>query len=74
MQIIWSYSDEDPDVTSGMVPYHGLTKRGSMSIFLLEQDAIPVNFPPQNTFALPLKNYEVKMIFNRKVYKLRALS
>lgn len=58
MQIIWSYSDEDPEVTSGMVPYHGLTKRGSMSIFLLEQDAIPVNFPPQNTFALPLKNYE----------------
>jgi len=59
MNVIWSYHDNDPDVTSGMVPYHGPVKRGSRSIFLMNDDVIPKNYPPANTYMIDFTNYEV---------------
>ncbi|XP_077991084.1 DBH-like monooxygenase protein 1 [Glandiceps talaboti] len=35
MQLIWSFSDIDPQDEVGL-PYHGITQRGSKSVFLLD--------------------------------------
>ncbi|XP_060578402.1 DBH-like monooxygenase protein 1 homolog [Ruditapes philippinarum] len=58
IQLIWSFGGEDPELSNGLVPYHGETKRGSTSIILLESDVMPTSFPPANTFSIPLKNHE----------------
>lgn len=58
MTVIWSYHENDPDVTSGMVPYHGPTRRGSRNIFLINDDLIPRSYPPPQTFMMDFTNYE----------------
>lgn len=59
LNVIWSYGTDDPDVQTGLVPYHGETTRGSISLLLLEADMIPPTYPPPDTFLIPLKNHDV---------------
>ncbi|XP_052261346.1 DBH-like monooxygenase protein 1 [Dreissena polymorpha] len=58
MSVIWSYHESDPNVTSGLMPYHGPETRGSRDMYLINDDVVPKSYPPPNTFMIDIAHSE----------------
>ena len=59
MQVIYSYHDVDPNVTSGLVHYHGDSRRGSKYVHLMEKMVEPVLNENITLYTIDFTNYKV---------------